>query len=358
MTADSTTGSAATARQEYSTTPADIAVDRERILALWREGLAQNGMPEAKFDWYYRDNVEGPPAVLFLRAAGDTQPVGVASLGRRRMRRGTETLVAGALADFIVVPAHRSFFPALHLQQAMRRHGLASQPVVFGMPNPQSEAVVRRAGYRRVGDLVRSARVVRSSAYFSRHLPLWLAAVLGAGVDGARHALTAVRARRTGALGAHWSDRPHAGADALWERAVAGGALMGVRDTRFLTWRFVDCPLYRYRFLNLVGGNERELAAYAVCLERDHTTHVCDFLADDAVPGAAARLWLELALDAYRRGQRSASVEFLGPAEVRRGIEAAGWVARERQALYATFEGRDELRDEAAWYLTAADEDA
>lgn len=349
-----TTGSGP--RAGYGTSVANLAADRERILALWREGLGQNGMPGAKFDWYYVRNVEGAPTVLFLHASGET--VGAASIGRRRMRRGAETLEAGALADFIVASSHRSFFPALHLQQAMRRQALTRYGVVYGMPNPQSEAIVKRAGYRRVGDIVRRARVLRSGAYISRHVPSWLAGAAGAILDVARHAVTAVRARATGAFRAAWSDSAPSGAGQLWERASAQGLLIGARDERFLAWRFGDCPLYRCRFLHLAREGSGELAGYAVCLERDDTTHVVDFLADGSVTGALDRLWLEVALEAWRRGSRSASVEFLGPATVARSIESAGWVARERRALWAAFEGMEPPADAGGWYMTAADEDA
>jgi hypothetical protein len=351
-------GSVATARQEYAATLADLERDRERILALWREGLAQNGMPEAKFDWYYRRNPEGSPSVLFLHPAGSADPVGAASLGRRRMRLGVETIEAGALADFIVVAAHRSFFPALYLQQAMRRHGLASRRLVYGIPNPQSEAIVRRVGYKRVGELVRWARVLRSGAYFSRHAPGWLASTMGAVVDRALQGLTALRAKRTGTFHQHWTDEPPADAGALWEKAAARGLLIGARDARFLAWRFSQCPLYRCRFLSLRRADTGALAAYAACLERDDSTHVADFLVDADVPEAADRMWLEVSFDAARRGSRSASVEFLGPESVVRSLEAAGWIARERRALYAAFEGLEPPADALDWYVTAADEDA
>lgn len=295
--------------------------------------------------------------MLLLHPAGSAEPVGSASLGRRRMRFGAAAIDAGALADFIVVAAHRSFFPALFLQQAMRRHGLATYRVVYGMPNPQSEAIVRRVGYRRVGDIVRSARVLRSGAYIARHVPRWLGSAVGAVVDRALHVVTALRARATGSLRVEWSNAPPAGAGALWEQAAARGLLIGARDAAFLEWRFARCPLYRYRFLHLTRAGTGDLAAYAVCLDRDDTTHVCDFLWDESVPTAADRLWLEVALDAWRRGSRSSSVEFLGPASTARSIESAGWVARERRALYAAFEGLEPPPDAGGWYLTAADED-
>lgn len=95
----------------YRVSPADPAADRERILALWREGLAQKGIPGGKLDWYYLRNPEGTPEVVFLHAAGAPEAIGVACMSPRRMRIGAETAVAGTLVDFVVTPEHRSFFP-------------------------------------------------------------------------------------------------------------------------------------------------------------------------------------------------------------------------------------------------------
>ena len=135
-------------QQEYTTTEGDPNVDRDHILALWRAGLAHDGMPDAKLAWYYRNNPEGTPLIVFLHHAGSPGAVGVAAVGPRQMRFGTQTLRAGALVDFVANPEHRTFFPAIFLQKELRRRALATYPVLFGFPNEKSLAIVRRIGYR------------------------------------------------------------------------------------------------------------------------------------------------------------------------------------------------------------------
>lgn len=344
-------------REDFATALADPRRDRERILELWRTGLAQIGQPEAKFDWYYlRNPVEVPP-VLLLRAGAAESPVGVASVGPRRMRLDDQALVAGALIDFVVAPEQRSFFPALFLQRQVRREGLARYALLFGLPNAQSAAIVRRAGYKRIGESVRSVRVLRSSAYLSRHMPAPLAAIAGAAVDRVRMAWASWRARAGGAYAMGATERPDALFDGLWERASRPGVMMGVRDAHFLAWRFRECPFGPYEFLTLQERATRQLAAYAVVHVSGDTMLVADFLVDPAMPGAELQLWMELSRNAYRRGLRSLSVEFLGPAAVRAQMEAAGLVGRERRELYAAVEGREGLGDPERWYLTLADED-
>jgi hypothetical protein len=340
----------------YRTERADPGADRTAIRDVWRTGLTQKGMPEAKLDWYYLRNPGGPPIVCFLRHEGSAAAVGTASLSLRRMRLDGSDVAAGVLADFVVVPDHRSFFPALFLQKDMRRRGRESFPVVFGLPNEQSEAVVRRAGYRRVGLEVRRARVLRSGVYLSRHLPPWLGKALGALIDRARMAAVAALAQRM-PFTAQWLDAPDERFDDLCLRATSPGVLTGVRDRRFLAWRFADCPFHAYRFYAVACSRTGRLAAYAACRARGDTLEICDFLVDRGVARAGARLWLGVAREAYREGYRSVSVEFLGGDAVRREMELAGFVAREGRPMYAAFDGPASLADEAGWYLTLADED-
>ncbi len=339
----------------YSTVPADLRRDRATILDLWRSGLAHQGMPEEKVDWYYENNPEGPPDTLLLRA-GDV-PVGVAAVGRRRMRCGPHSLQGGALVDFVVTPDHRGLFPALFLQRRVREAGLLRFALLFGRPNPQSEAVVRRAGYHHAGDQVRSARVLRSNAYLARHLPRLLSNVVGTVADRARFLATKAKASRGPKLRYAWLDRPDERFDALWESAAAAGPLIGVRDRTFLQWRFVECPFRRYRFFVAQGHDKTCIASYAVCHDSEGTLHVSDFLCDPGVEGASRSMWLHLASHAYRQGYRSLSVEFLGPRRDQEAIKASGMVERARRPVYATFARDADRTHTVDWYLTSADDD-
>jgi hypothetical protein len=278
-------------------------------------------------------------------------------MGRRRMRLGTENVVAGCLVDFVVEPEHRSFYPALLLQKKLLRRGKEDHSFVFALPNALAEAILRRAGYWRVGHMVRLVRVLRSGPYLARFLPGWLSAILAPVIDHTRIAATLLRGLENSDYACEWRVRPDADFDALWERAAASQTLMGVRDRAFLTWRFVESPFYAHRFFAVVSKADRKLVAYAVCHAHAHALHVADFLVDPTAPGAGKRLWIDLSLEAYRRGDRSVSVEFLGQEAVRRELDALGMVTRGERPLYAAFENRQELSSVSNWYMTNADED-
>jgi hypothetical protein len=265
------------------------------------------------------------------------------------MRLGAETFVAGVIVDFVVEPQHRSFFPALMLQRKLLRLSMQTHGAVYGTPNSKSEVVVRRAGYRCVGQLVRRVRVLRSRPYLARFLPGWLSGILGAAIDHTRLATASWRVPENQDYLSEWRDRPDADFDALWERAAPSETL--------ITWRFVNNPLKAYRFFAVLSKADGKLVAYAVCHVRADALHVADFLVDPRAPGAGHRLWLGLSRDAYHRGHRCLSVEFLGNEAVRRELDALGVIHRGQRPLYAAFEKRHDLSSPSNWYVTNADED-
>lgn len=342
----------------YATATVNVAEGGERLLALWREGFNEMHRPEAKLDWYYRRNPEGPPLVSFLVHGDRREPVGTASAGRRRFRFGSEMLAIRIPVDFVVLSRHRTLFPALLLQREIKRRAGEDCEILVGTPNRMSQAVFGRLQYKRLGALLRRARVLRSAPYLSRLVPAWLGNLLGPVIDRLRLAVPALRRLARAGYRGEWIEEPDSRFDDLWQRIAAPGVLMGVRDRAFLAWRFVDCPLGRARFFTLGSRDGRRLFAYAACETRGQALYVRDFLVDPAAPGAFSRLWAELTLEAFRQGHASLSVTLLGDGRLHRSLNAAGLRARDEQPVYAAATGRwAALMDERHWYLTPADED-
>jgi hypothetical protein len=343
------------ARVSYTATGASHEDDRDAIVALWNQGLMGDDAAAIKLDWYYRRNPEGDPDMVLLRCDASSRAVGVGTLALRRMRFGARTVVAGCLADFVVEAEHRSFFPALLLQKTLLARGRADHAVVFGMPNAQSGAILRRAGYRCIGQVVRRSRVLRSRAYLPRWLPGWLGTAVGAVIDAALRAGRSWSALESPDYVCEWRERPGNDFDALWERVAPTGTLIGVRDRAFLAWRFVDNPVQKHRFFVVLSKTERTLVGYAVCHVRNNAMEIADFLFDPSAPGAGKRLFLELSREACRAGHRSLSVEFLG---AERHLDGFGTLTRGERPLYAAFDDALELSSASNWYVTNADEDA
>ena len=344
--------------QEFAVAVVNVKKEKANICSLWRSGLFAAGLYEEKFDWYYERNPEGMPNALFLHHSSVISAVGIAVTGHRRMRFNDVTLLAGVLVDFVVRPEFRTLFPALLLQNEMRRLALQTHQIVWGLPNRRATAVFSRAGYQCLGQMVRYVRVVRSSVYLVRHLPRWMSRTLGPIIDWARLSIVVLRSLGTRSYVTQWQDCPDARFNDLWVRSAAPQQLMGVRDERYLTWRFVDSPFRAHSFFTLVSASDNRLIGYAACEFVQHAVRVSDFLVDSNVPDAFGSLWRELVRETRRMGCASLSVEFLGSALVQRELKGAGLVARDQIPLYvATTAEQRPLVQEQYWYVTCADVD-
>ena len=334
--------------------PADLEADRERVLDLWRSGLSHHGKHEEKYRWHYSGRLGGPSQVMLLEEAG--QAIGAAGLSPRRLRAGGEWIEAGLLSDFVLDPEHRVLFPALQLQRGTREQGLRRYAVLYGRPNEASEAVVKRVGYRQLGERVRYAAVVRSASYLARYVPRSIAAIPGAAIDAVRRGLRAMAIARSGFVLRALPGGPDERFDALWESASREpGRVIGVRDRAFLDWRFAQCPLHAYRFYALESAGGR-LAGYAVAETHGAVLSVGDFLVDPAEAGAPRALWRGLLAAADRLGLRSVEVILMaGPATIA-AAHAAGLRPRDRRPIYATTASAQALLSKE-WYLTLADLD-
>jgi hypothetical protein len=360
----------------YTAVASNIDTDRDKILALWKGGLTHAGMPEEKFDWFYRKNPAGAPVTFFLCCDDEVEPVGVAAVGIRKLCIGGQTITSGELVDFVALPEHRTLFPALFLQKEIRRLALEvdkSHTILYGLPNPKSLAVVKRVGYQLAGQMVRRARILRSAGYLSRRAPAWLSQLIGPAIDRIRLGMLVLRGLAHHSLKTQWQALPDSRFDNFWQRIAAqdktGNVLIGVRDCAFLTWRFAECPLRKYEFFTLASA-DNQLVAYAACAAEGEILHVHDFLIDPASPSAHKALWAALSRAAFHRGHSSISVEFLGAESIQNELEAAGMIKRQERPLYATVSttsipvtspvdthDQTTLLQEARWYMTCADED-
>lgn len=372
--------------QPYSTVLADLHHERETILTLWRAGLTHSGVSDEKFSWYYESNPAGMPDVYFLNHAESLKPVGTSSIGVRPMRFGNTMLQAGALVDFVTLTEHRTLFPALYLQKQILKNGLANHALLYGLPNPHSHAVVKRAGYKLVGQMIRHVRVLRSASYLARYIPHYMprfvghfvSHFIGSIIDQARRASLWISNRSAkGAKGfsSQWLPAPDARFDDLWQRAVVDDVLMGSRNLAFLQWRFVACPYGPYQFFVLASDDGKSIAGYAICQHDSDTLHVRDFLVDAKAVNSHASLWSALSVSAYEKGYARISVQFLGAESFHRELDAAGYSQRDERPLYAAATNAinatnatnptipistlsaEIILNEKFWYITSADED-
>jgi hypothetical protein len=343
----------------YAVAAADRGADRDTIVALWRSHLANSSLMDAKFQWFYCDAPSGDPELMFLRHGSAANPVGVAGIGAREMIAHGQEIPAGILADFVVEPEHRTLYPALLLQQHVRDTGLRGRALLYGSPNEKSLPIVKRLKYAHVGNMVRFVSVLRHQTYLGRSVPRVVATVGGGVLDHVRTIYHKPFAWMFAGWQGTWVDVPDSRFDDLWRRASAFDGVIGVRDAKFLAWRFGAQPGHKYRIFALSATRDRSrIAGYAVCEESQHMLMIHDLLVDPSVEEEGVRVLIHLlGRQGYRDGFIALSSVLLAPQRIYRILADAGMVERERRALYAAFSPRHGHLQGANWYMTPADFD-
>src|ERR1700721_3029951 len=151
---------------EYSVVPADLVKDKQVILDLWQQNLADTVHLEAKNDWHFVNNPFGPGQSWILESNG--RPIGTTSLGMRPLKLNDAVTTAGVACDLAVNKEHRFLQPALLLQRALLTSAHGGLQVVYGVPNSAGSAVMKYVGYHEFCRVHRYAKVLRISQYLEK----------------------------------------------------------------------------------------------------------------------------------------------------------------------------------------------
>jgi len=338
--------------------PSDVAADRQSVLALWGRNLPESTAD--RYDWLY---ASGRARNWVARDAENNV---VASIGllARDMRLFGEEHPCGQPIDLNVDRRYRLGWLALRLQGTIAEQvNQGHLSLAYGLPNAQSEAVARRAGYDVVGPMTRWARPLRSYDYLHDRLP---GHAVGRGVATAID--TALRLRspesryhRRRAWRVEVTDVFDERFDRLWHRAARQFPIIGRRTADYLNWRFRDAPLAVYRTLCLSDRSDH-LLAYLVYTCHDGVAYVADFLhADDSLGDAVLAEFIRM-----MRVQKAKAVVtiFTGAGSVARRLRRFGF--RRRPSSWKIMLHIDAVRlgipryklsDVNNWFLTRADVD-
>lgn len=346
---------------KYAVRAADVMRDREFILALWHQAFPGPDQHAIKYDWCYGQTPVGVGRLYLLEHGEDAKVIGVQGIVPRRWWSHGRVKGTGICADLVVDKNYRSIGPALSMVRRVIEieQDLADAELLYGFPNPKSEALYRRAGYSKWGEITRYARPLRLHVWLARKaIPPVLASVLGKLNDVAfqlRLKLTTLQASQ------RWRCVP-AGAfdnrfDALWSRVANHAESMVIRDRAFLQWRFGNNFSGRTQVMVLEARDGRVDGYVVYVVHDDNMVSILDFLAVDTDKALPAMLKLFLRA-VYDRGCIGVMLEFAGPKQIRDTLSRCGFLPRETNPIYAVLEQRESgLLQDAVPYFTACDRD-
>lgn len=346
---------------KYAVRAADAVQDREQILALWNQAFPASTQHPIKYDWCYVPTPLGEGRLYVLEHGDDAGIIGVQGIVPRRWWFNGEAKATGICADLVVDKNHRSIGPALSLVRGVVEieQALPNAMLLYGFPNPKSEALYRRAGYMKMGEITRYAKPLRLRIWLARKgLPSALAYVAGMLVDlavQARLVLTTVVASR------QWRCLPATEFDSrfddLWSRAAVNVGPMVIRNSDYLRWRFGNNFAGQTRVM-VLQREDGSLDGYVVYMVNgDKMVSIMDFLAVDNVKVLPAMLKL-FARAMYKQGYHGITLEFFGPKPIANTLIQIGFSPRETNPIYAVLgDASSGLLQDAPPYFTSSDRD-
>lgn len=341
------------------------ADDVEKVYGIWSRNLsayskASKDILEGKYRWYYLES----PAIqgaAWLIEDKDGVPVGAAGVGYRMFRVNGASVIFGLCSDLAVDPRHRTIGPSLMLMRsASQIEGRVG--AVYGLPNKQAAASMKRAGFKMIGSLMRYALVLNAESVIKR--------LVGNPLVAKAIALPANEIIRLFSKSA-WVNVPqgcttgHVSVfdkrfDTLWEECSSWLKIACERDSVFLGWRYAECPLREYKTFCLFGPSQEVMGYIVYHLESEGAiAHIVDFLAGR--PGWFETLFACLMAELRRAGVSTLSLIFFGGSGMKKTLANLGFMPRKETVPVMVRCGQvaDQMlyQNEENWFLTSGDED-
>jgi hypothetical protein len=342
----------------YCTAEFDCHADRPQILDLWSRNLPEGSA--ARYAWLY----ESGRAAGWLVHSQQATVVGSTGVMVRNMRVFGRPVRAGQAIDMNVDAGHRTLGPAIGMQRLLTAAVAEGRfDLVYAFPNAQSMAVLKRVGYRTVGEVqrwyypIRWENVLRDRLRqpFVRKLAAATAdlAVQLRGRDGPRTTAGGGRVSVTDCFDERF--------DRLWQASADRFAVVGERTSAYLNWRFGQSPQGPYRTFCL-SGPRGDLSAYVVYYRSEGVVHVNDFFFSEVDD-------LQMLLAAFLRRMReekaaAVTAVYLGPDRAAEVFRRLGFFRRPAPWTVTAYVSRErwgppagQILDKDGWYLTRADVD-
>jgi hypothetical protein len=291
---------------------------------------------EERFEWLHCRNPDGEAVVWTICCGPEDDVVGyTAALPRRVLVAGVERR-CWIGSDFSILTPFRTMGPAVKLRRAAKEGVDAGRAEMFyAQPNQRMAAVHARVGHRFVGKMVRLAKPLRLTSYIQQFTSSRvISTALGRLLDPLRRVSDWKSWSCAGGLRCDSTLRFDRTFDELFQRAIADApGVVGVRDSRYLNWRYAENPLNDFLTVSLESYGK--LRGYAILAIQNDTAHIQDVFPMHDTPVAQEVLRGIVALG-YRQGWQSISAVLLETSPLLPALDELGfWRREESSSLYA-----------------------
>lgn len=336
----------------------DVIGDAVGLLNLTR----RDETDESRFHWLYNANPDGVAKVWSVRDPISGQMIGFTAVLPRRVQVAGQIKIAWNGADFSIHPNYRTLGPAIKLRRAARK-GIDENHAdfLYAHPNDRMAAIHKRVGHVEIGSMVRYARIVKSAAHIQQRID---SNILGRAAGRIADGMLALVRRETWHQPSHelkvispvYFDQRF---DRLFEDSAGMLDVVGIRDARYLNWRYADNPLYETHAITAKKG--KCLCGYLLYSIQDDVMHIKDiFPPTDAI--AAGDLVSHALGLARRHNIKSVSFTLLDGPWLSPTLKQFGFRKRAGSSQmfgYARVDdpNRDTILSSNSWFLTVGDRD-
>lgn len=346
----------------YAVVKADLGRHRKEIFELWEK--AYPGVLEKKYRWMYEDNPAGPALVWLAIEEKGGACVGMTALFRREFHANGNRWIGGIAGDLLVDRAHRTAAAALMLQRAVLsavKEGTVD--FIYGFPNQAAEPILKRIGYRLLGERVRLVKVLKSAPYLSRIKGgAYWGRALGPLIDFFGSGYYERKKSGDEAFRCEEVDKADERFDLFWKEAGAGARMIGERKSEYLQWKFLNAPGGGNKVLALFRRDRQELRGYLVYRRREDSIELRDFLfgPDEKEGAVLIRHFLRAARSS---GAGSITLPLLKNAQAGAWFQKLGFTERkDPHRIYLYSSGKmlalfPSMIEPANWLLLQSDDD-
>ena len=264
---------------------AEFPADRDVLLSvlLRNRDADHNLVRQARFEWSYFSNPYGRPRAWLAIDEGSGRVIGAVGAFPRTVFVHGEPVLGWNGGDSSVDREYRTLGPAMKLRGAVKRcveNG--EMTFLYSYPVDAMRIVLERIGHVAIGNMPRYRLMLTVDKVLERFM--------------GKHVFSRTLSKAINPLMLTWpgnfchnkdlrvrlqsDNRFGAEYDRLFERFTEKYVVVAVRDSQFLTWRFLQSPLYRkLRIVRLEA--EGHLRGYVVIEVGEDSAKILDVLVED-----------------------------------------------------------------------------
>lgn len=346
----------------YSVIKAELHSHKQDIIDIWEKNYPGTIIP--KYEWLYERNPAGRAHVWLVRHSASSLNVGTTAVFPREFLVNGKKILAGIAGDFLINREHRSLGPALILQKAVLsfvQNG--NMAFVYGFPNEKSVPVLKRVGFRILGEKTRMVKILSFRDLLDARFGRPAARVLGPILDCiSKVRSSSVWDKKNRGYRSEEVSNIHDFLEFFSDIGFKGFLIHGNRTAEYLKWKFVNSPLSKNKLFALLDEKSGKPKAYLVyrCLE--NTVEIRDF-SYTKERGILEGLVLDFVKHAASLGADRVEVTILRSKQLVRQFVNLGFYDRPGEGdVYAYFgpnlhKGTNLIEDGDNWFLLQSDDD-